>query len=109
MNSPYIGREQTAAKHFILKSYLQTLTYKLFLGGHTALTYVDGFSGPWETRTESFSDTSFMIAIDVLKNAHFEFLKANPARTTKCFFAEKDPTAYAKLADAVQKYHLPDQ
>jgi hypothetical protein len=32
MKSPYVGREQTATKHFILKSYLQTLTYKLFSG-----------------------------------------------------------------------------
>jgi three-Cys-motif partner protein len=102
MKSPYVGREQTATKHFILKSYLQTLTYKLFSSGHPALTYVDGFSGPWKTRTESFSDTSFMIAIDVLKNAHFEFLKKNSARVTKCFFVENDPKAFSKLARAVQ-------
>jgi three-Cys-motif partner protein len=109
MKSPYVGREQTATKHFILKSYLQTLTYKLFSSGHPALTYVDGFSGPWKTRTESFSDTSFMIAIDVLKNAHFEFLKKNSAQVTKCFFVENDPKAFSKLARAVQKFHFPEQ
>ena len=106
---PYAGREQTATKHFILKSYLQTLIYKLFSSGHLALTYVDGFSGPWKTQTESFSDTSFMIAIDVLKNAHFEFQKKNSTRVTKCFFVENDPKAFAKLATAVEKFHFPEQ
>jgi three-Cys-motif partner protein len=50
-----------------------------------------------------------MIAIDVLKNAHFEFLKKNPARVTKCFFVENDPKAFAKLTRAVQKFHFPEQ
>ena len=64
--NPYIGREQTKAKHFILKTYLQALAFKVL--GFSDVTYVDGFSGPWETRTESFTDSSFMIAINVLKD-----------------------------------------
>ncbi|MGZ8370645.1 MAG: hypothetical protein ACXWVH_06275, partial [Caulobacteraceae bacterium] len=63
---PYIGREQTLAKHFILKRYLQELAFKVL--HHWNLTYVDGFSGPWKVETEDFSDTSFMIAIKVLKD-----------------------------------------
>ena len=57
----YSGREQTKAKHFILKSYLQALAFKVLT--FSDITYVDGFSGPWETKTENFSDFSFMIAI----------------------------------------------
>ena len=51
MMEPYKGREQTEVKHFILRRYLQTLTFKLLEGGRRELAYVDGFSGPWESRT----------------------------------------------------------
>jgi len=63
----YFGREQTKAKHFILKRYLQALAFKILR--FYDITYVDGFSGPWETRTEDFVDSSFMIAISVLNDA----------------------------------------
>ena len=65
--SAYIDREQTQAKHFILRGYLQELAFKVLRGRDIA--YVDGFSGPWESKTADFSDTSFMIAIGVLKDA----------------------------------------
>jgi three-Cys-motif partner protein len=108
MDDPYFKREQTRTKHFILKSYLQTLVYKLFQGGHRSLTYVDGFSGPWEAKTENFTDTSFMIAIDVLRNAHFKMISDGIPRTTKCFFVERDPKSFALLAAAVQRFHSPE-
>ena len=71
MTDPYIGREQTKAKHFILKRYLQALAFKVLT--FSDITYVDGFSGPWETKTENFSDSSFMIAISVLRDAQKTF------------------------------------
>src|SRR5437016_14324771 len=89
MTDPYQGRTQTKAKHFILRRYLETLTYKLFASGYRELTYVDGFSGPWGSKTDTFADTSFMIAIDVLKNAHWQFRAKNKLKITKCFFAKK--------------------
>ncbi len=49
MADPYSRREQTKAKHFILKSYLQALAFKVLT--FSDITYVDGFSGPWETKT----------------------------------------------------------
>jgi len=64
VSDPYVGREQTKAKHFILRHYLQALAFKVLR--FSDITYVDGFSGPWDTRTEDFSDSSFMIAITVL-------------------------------------------
>ncbi|MEH2485754.1 three-Cys-motif partner protein TcmP [Bradyrhizobium sp. AZCC 2230] len=104
---PYFKREQTATKHFILRRYLQTLVYKLFLGGHREISYIDGFSGPWETQTEDFSDSSFMIAIDVLKTAHYDLKAQGKPRTTRCFFVEKDRRAYELLTEAVSKHHSP--
>jgi three-Cys-motif partner protein len=108
MDDIYSEREQTRTKHFILKSYLQILVYKLFHGGQKSLTYVDGFSGPWKSRTENFSDSSFMIAIKVLRAAHFEMLSKQGSRTTKCFFVEKNPKSYALLSEAVKQHHSPE-
>ena len=33
MTDAYVGREQTEAKHFILRKYLQTLAFKILEGG----------------------------------------------------------------------------
>lgn len=63
----YQGREQTETKHFILRRYLEKLAYKVMFGGFPILAYVDGFSGPWETKATNHADSSFMIAISVLK------------------------------------------
>lgn len=71
MADPYSGREQTQAKHFILKRYLQALAFKVLT--FQDITYVDGFSGPWETKTENFVDLSFMIAISVLLDAQKQY------------------------------------
>jgi three-Cys-motif partner protein len=104
---PYLGREQTKAKHFILKSYLQALAFKVLT--FSDVTYVDGFSGPWESKTEDFSDSSFMIAIHVLKDAQSQILaRTGKRRRIRCFFSEKDPSAYALLNKAVVEFHRPE-
>jgi len=108
MVDPYSEREQTQTKHFLLKSYLQTLVYKLFHGGQKSITFVDGFSGPWKSQTEDFADSSFMIAINVLRTAHFELRNSGNPKTTKCFFVEKNPKSYALLKQAVEQYHSPE-
>lgn len=107
MTSVYQGREQTEAKHFILKKYLQKLVFKTLQGGWNSLAYIDGFSGPWETRTEDFSDTSFMIAIQVLKDAQEKVRLAGKRRRIKCFFVEEDPSSFAQLKAAVAAHHDP--
>src|SRR6202022_5029962 len=93
----YSGREQTKAKHFILRRYLQALAFKVLR--FYDITYVDGFSGPWETQTEDFIDSSFMIAINVLKDAQ-QKMQAQTGRRPKirCFFSENSPQAYTMLA-----------
>jgi three-Cys-motif partner protein len=108
VTAPYSGREQTKAKHFILKRYLQALAFKVLR--FSDITYVDGFSGPWETQTEDFMDTSFMIAISVLIDAQ-QKIQTQTGRRSKirCFFSENNRQAYAKLAAAIAPFHRPEE
>jgi len=105
VTEPYSGREQTQAKHFILTRYLQALAFKVL--SFQDITYVDGFSGPWQTTTDNFSDSSFMIAISVLLDAKQHFDRAGIRRKIRCFFSETDPLAFAQLKAAVVPYHRP--
>jgi len=104
---PYSGREQTQAKHFILRRYLEKLAYKILT--LSELTYVDGFSGPWKTETEDFSDSSFMIAIDVLEGVQKTLIEQRrECRRIRCFFSESDPKAISQLRTAVARHHHPE-
>jgi three-Cys-motif partner protein len=106
VTDPYAGREQTEAKHFILRRYLQALAFKVLT--FQDITYVDGFSGPWETKTENFSDSSFMIAISVLKDAQKQYFeRIRVRRKIQCFFSETDPEAFAQIEKAVAPFHKP--
>jgi three-Cys-motif partner protein len=108
VTDPYSGREQTKAKHFILKRYLQALAFKVLT--FSDITYVDGFSGPWETKTENFSDSSFMIAISVLQDAQKRILeRTDKRRRIRCFFSEVNSEAFAKLQAEVAKFHKPEE
>jgi len=106
VSDPYVGREQTKAKHFILRHYLQALAFKVLR--FSDITYVDGFSGPWDTRTEDFSDSSFMIAITVLRDAQrIIFEQEHVRRRIRCFFSESNPESFAQLQAAVLPFHAP--
>jgi three-Cys-motif partner protein len=108
VTDPYSGREQTKVKHFILKRYLQALAFKVLT--FSDLTYIDGFSGPWETRTENFSDSSFMIAISVLQDAQKLVLqRMRKQRRIRCFFSENNAEAFAQLQEAVTVFHKPQE
>jgi three-Cys-motif partner protein len=108
VTDPYSGREQTKAKHFILRSYLQALAFKVLT--FSDITYVDGFSGPWETKTEDFSDSSFMIAISVLRDAQKTILaRTGKRRRIRCFFSENNAEAFAQLQQAVARFHKPEE
>jgi three-Cys-motif partner protein len=106
VTDPYSGREQTQAKHFILRRYLQALAFKVLT--FQDITYIDGFSGPWETKTEDFSDSSFMIAISVLLDAQKRYRqRTGVSRRIRCFFSEADPKAFVQLEQAVATFHKP--
>jgi three-Cys-motif partner protein len=99
---PYSGREQTKAKHFILKRYLQALAFKVL--NFSDITYVDGFSGPWETQTADHSDSSFIIALTVLKDAQAQLAARGKHRRIRCFFSEMDDAAFEQLTSAVAPF-----
>lgn len=108
MEEVYERREQTAAKHYILRRYLQALAFKVLPGGFWDIAYVDGFSGPWKSNTQDFSDTSFKIALEVLKDAqNVIFGQEGVRRKVRCFFSENNPEAYAQLEQAVARFHNP--
>jgi len=108
VTDPYFGREQTKAKHFILKRYLQALAFKVLR--FYDITYVDGFSGPWETKTEDFLDSSFMIAINVLRDAQQKIkLQTGRRPRIRCFFSENDRHAYTKLTTAIAPFSKPEE
>jgi len=106
VSETYFGREQTQTKHYILRSYLQALAFKVL--HFSDITYVDGFSGPWETRTSDFSDSSFMIAIRVLKDAQSRIEEITGIRRRiRCYFSETGSDAYAKLEKSVSELNKP--
>lgn len=106
--SDYTGREQTQAKHFILRGYLQELAYKVL--NNWDIAYVDGFSGPWESKAADFSDTSFMVALKVLKEAQKNILeRTHKRRTIRCFFSEKNAGAYQQMVKTVMPFHHPGE
>src|SRR5688500_11713057 len=95
--SEYQGREQSRAKHEILRGYLGRFAH-IIGTWNSAITYVDCFSGPWEQQTPDLSDTSFAIAIEELRKAK-ETLRERDARDVqlRCFFLEEQQSAYARL------------
>ena len=104
----YRGREQTAAKHFILENYLETLAYKVIQGlGDFPFVYIDAFSGPWESQSPDYSDTSFMLAIRKLKSVRETLRERGMHCPVRCIFVEEDGTAYRQLEKAVSPLHDP--
>ncbi|WP_157951561.1 three-Cys-motif partner protein TcmP [Agrobacterium pusense] len=107
MTHVYHRREQTEAKHFILRRYLQTLAFKTLQGGWGTLAYIDGFSGPWQSKTPDHSDSSFMIAVQVLKDAQAKVRQSGKRPRIKCFFSEENRDSFAQLQAAVAPHHDP--
>ena len=96
----YRGREQTYLKHFFLEKYLERVAYKV--GSFVKeFVYVDGFSGPWRTEDSGFEDSSFIIAINKLREVR-EGLNRAIKRTPhiRCVFVEPNPDAYPLLVQA---------
>src|SRR4051794_38445735 len=96
--SEYEGREQSRAKHEILRGYLGRFAHILGTVKST-ITYVDCFSGPWDVQNSDLSDSSFAIAIDELRKAR-DTLKQQRGRNLKlrCFFLEERKSSHARLA-----------
>jgi three-Cys-motif partner protein len=89
-----------------LERYLTDMAFKVAQGRGevlTAINYVDGFSGPWNTQDETgYSDTSFRRAIQALRIVRSEIQRVRHAKLLVRFvFCEESRARHAKLLEAV--------
>jgi three-Cys-motif partner protein len=101
----YDGRAQAFVKHTFLSEYLPALCQKTS-SRFDQFVYIDGFAGPWKASdTESYSDTSFGIALDAMGAAR-GFQKKTRGRDVKmtAFLVERDPAAFAELQKLAAKH-----
>jgi len=93
----YLYREQSLIKHEILRSYLRR--FALIVGQwRNGIIYVDGFSGPWNTVSKDFEDSSFAVALHQLRSARDTLTERfGKSLKIKCIFLEKDPKAFDLL------------
>src|SRR3954464_13883672 len=92
----YEGREQTLVKHVVLEKYLERFAMVVGTWADT-INYVDGFSGPWNLRSEDFADSSFAIALRVLRAAREALRARGRSLKLRCFFIEASPKSYERL------------
>ncbi len=94
----YDRREQSAAKHLILGQYLELLALKVgqFRTGLT-LNYIDGFSGPWESKAADLSDTSPALALQRLLAVRETLTARGGSITVRAFFVSLTAEGAEKL------------
>ncbi len=98
MDDRYQGREQSAAKHLILESYLEKLVYKVgFNRPDLTLNYVDGFAGPWESQTDDLSDTSPFLALRKLIEVRDGLAKHHRQLAVRAFFVSTSRAGATQL------------
>jgi len=97
----YRGREQTYLKHFFLERYLERVAYKVGSFGKE-FVYVDGFSGPWRTEDSGYGDSSFIIAINKLRQVREGLKVVNPTLKIRCVFVEPHEEAFPRLQAATK-------
>lgn len=107
MNVPseYHGREQSFLKHRVLREYLVGWGLKLGSIGRNRrvrLCYVDGFAGPWKTKSASLGDTSIAIGLDALEAAAQVWREKGAQVDVEAVFIEKEASAYADLKQYVE-------
>lgn len=106
MDEPYIDREQSEAKHLMLRTYLERLAYKVgFYRKRFTLNYVDGFAGPWQSKSEDLSDTSPAIALKQLLEVRDGLLtKGGNTIDVRAFFVSLTEGGAAQLRDLKARF-----
>jgi len=61
------------------------------------INYVDGFSGPWNIKSENFADSSFAIRAPRPAHGAPSSPRERPLAELRCFFIEANPKSYARL------------
>jgi three-Cys-motif partner protein len=96
----YKGREQSLLKHRVLHEYLLGWGHKLgsvAQGRRVRLCYVDGFAGPWKSKSASLDDTSIAIGLRALEAAAKTWRDRGAQIDVDAAFVENDPSAFAEL------------
>lgn len=92
----YAGREQSWIKHYVLRGYLKRFAHII---GYSwpSITYIDGFSGPWNVQSSDFADSSFSIALEELRTAKRNLSSHGKELRIRCVFLEEDGARFAEL------------
>jgi three-Cys-motif partner protein len=96
----YKGREQSFLKHRVLDEYLLGWGHKLgsvAQSRRVRLCYIDGFAGPWNSRSEALDDTSIVIGLRALEAAAKTWSERGAKIDVEAAFVEKDQAAFAEL------------
>ncbi len=96
----YKGREQSLLKHRVLHEYLLGWGHKLGSAAQrrpVRLCYVDGFAGPWKSKSAGLDDTSIAIGLRALETAATTWRDRGARIDVHAAFVEKDPAAFAEL------------
>ncbi|MCA9705323.1 MAG: three-Cys-motif partner protein TcmP [Myxococcales bacterium] len=101
----YEQREQAFVKHFVLEHYLEQLALKVggFRDG-TTLSYIDGFSGPWQHADQELRDTSPHVAMSKLLAAKDHLQRTGKALHVRGFFVERNPDAHRRLQEMLHGF-----
>jgi three-Cys-motif partner protein len=91
----YDSREQSEIKHFALRLYLEAAAR--ILGSTRNLKYIDCCAGPWESKSSNYRDTSFGIAVRVLKDTSEELGRRGKSPELACLLIEKDSSKFTEL------------
>ncbi len=97
MNDEYTEREQSGIKHFALQHYLEAAT-RIIGSSWNGFSYVDCCAGPWESRSLDYSDTSFGIAVKVLKEANESLRNRGKTPQFRALLIEEKPEPFKQLA-----------
>lgn len=103
----YEGREQALVKHTFLDTYMPAQIPKV-VSWADEFTYVDLFAGPWQSKSNDYSDTSFGIALRRMTEAKAMQAKIGRSVRMVAHLVEKDPANYRKLTEAVKRFPTVD-
>jgi len=99
----YAGREQAYVKHYFLASYFEALVFKI-ASRFDSIVYVDGYSGPWQSGSEDYRDTSFGIALATLRSAKQTWKAKGRDVRMKAVLVEERDEAYLNLQQLQPAY-----
>jgi three-Cys-motif partner protein len=105
MDERYEGREQSATKHLILSRYLEKLAYKIgHYRPHLTLNYIDGFAGPWESKSDDLSDTSPSLALRSLTKVRDDLNTQGRLIKVRAFFVSLTEDGVTQLRSLEQQF-----